>query len=455
MLEYTTGLIRRNKKKFLISSGIIGVGYYVTKTINSKIQEFQNRIREENFAKEQIKRRFHQTQSDCYMTFLSLLPVLCEPIMDDLPVETITKQLQIRRLEKQIGNKDVKNSGSTVLSDDFSTSQEGAISEDTNKPPELKSKNQLWQELKIKAITRFLTLIYCESLLIVFLHLQLNILSRKSYLETAIRLASETQGIDLVDQESNGDFSGNTQDENLSEQAFLSFSWWLLNKGWLEIKNKIEPCVEQHFGGINPRQQLKINEFAELLNKCQNCIDLKVLNLTEEDIHLGVGVIEDQSQPVGRKSTNFITNALLPPKEFEFFLLQQTNDLDFLSRFNNNIVNTESLNMLLDELNNYLNNADINLIVNKLATLGITKVLDEIVLNLLQKNQPNPISDMNIRDIDLNDLPPYKLAALLANITKQSISLTNNSVENPTLADLNNLPELNDLSASVYSNFDP
>ncbi|KAG7697974.1 hypothetical protein KL930_001636 [Ogataea haglerorum] len=456
MFQYCRDLVSRHKKKLLFGTGVIAVSYAVSSYVSNKLAELQERLKEENFAKEQIKRRFKQTQNDCYMTFLSLLPVLTEPIYEALKVEDITRELQNKRFERQkaknppIGNT-TDPAMSTVLSDDFSVHNEKETPMHTGEQ-QTKSKTQLWNELRNQSITRFLTLLYCESLLIVFLHLQLNILSRRSYLETAIKLASKTKGIRL-ENESNVDLDpanmfldndeelatgSSGQDENLAEQAFLSYSWWLLNKGWIDIKNKVETSVEDIFGDINPRQELSIDEFATLINKTQQIIDKEIY-------------AEKESEPltVPQHSSSTVITSLLPPANMEFFLLQQTNDMEFLTNFNNNIQNSENVSKLLNELKGYLMNDQVSAIISLLVTVGISKVLDNIVVSLINK-QKNPDQEEQV----FTEIPKVKLASLLASITKQSNQLTNNSLDNEVLYTLNNLQELDDLSASVYSNFD-
>ncbi|CDK29316.1 unnamed protein product [Kuraishia capsulata CBS 1993] len=452
MFESWTRFFRRNRRRLLISTGLLAILYVGSKYLTSKLVALQKRLTEENFAKEQIKRRFQQTQRDCYLTFLSLLPVLAEPILHELPVESITRQLQSKRLNRAGGgsaNNNNQTNSSTILSDDFSLAPSDPTRQQTLVAPEQKSKTQLWSELKLQTITRFFTLAYSESLLIVFLHLQLNILSRRSYLETALKLASQNNGIQLIDNEISGG------DESISEQAFLSFSWWLLNKGWLEIKKQVETCVEDVWGELNPRQELTMVEFASLIQRTQSLVESVVLapgsskpQRLESSISASYEVVHSN------ESESTMLKSLLPPEELEFFLLQQTNDLEFLTRFNSNVENTESLSNLLQELEGYLARPELTLVLSSLATTGIARTMDKIAVSLIPKaDLSNESADADAL-LAADDIPKAKLAAYLAQITKQSISLTNNSVENEILLTMNNLQELNDISASVYSNFD-
>lgn len=441
MFQYWRDLARKHKRKVIISTGVVAASYFIGKYVASKIEEFQKRIKEENFAKEQVKRRFKQTQNDSYMTFLSLLPVLVEPIYEDLNVEEITGELRSRRSSRKISQSEDNTKSetglSTVASEEFKVSTKTTQEEGESLQKKMiqnKSKSELWSALKTVSLTRFMTLFYCQSMLIIYLHLQLNILSRKSYYESAVKLAS-VRDADLIKSAGN---SSNQGDENtLPEQAFLSFSWWFLNKGWLQLKNIIEDSVEDVFGEINPRQKLSIKEFASLINTCQQTIYKKL----------------QSGEDLQNDSSDAIVNFLLPPHDKEFYLLQQTNSADFLADFNADITNTENLEKFLAELRGYLQNEQVTSLLNILVTVGISLVLDNILADIEANTALKSNIDASEPNATKKGSENLKLASLLALITKQSNKLTNNSLDNDILCTLNNLQELEDLSANVYSNF--
>lgn len=440
MFQYWRDTFKKHRRGILISGGIAAATYVAGKYIAGKVSEFQDKLKQETFAKEQVKRRFKQTQNDCYMTFLSLLPVLVEPIYEDINVEEITRELQSRRStrskHKTAGSPSDQArsvSGlSTVVSEEFGVKQ---LSQDDNEDSEKlgtgfagsrMSKAELWDTLKIKSLTRFLTVLYSEAILIVFLHLQLNILSRRSYYETAVKLASQRTGVYTGEEKT-------TPESTLPEQAFLSFSWWFINKGWQQFKAIIEESVEDVFGEIKPRQELTIDEFAALINTVQQKVHTKILIGTEDD---------------NGNSTNVIVTSLLPTPDMEFYLLQQTNGISFLTDFNSDPANSDTLSKLLDELKDYLTNEQVASMLNLLVTVGISKVLDNIFSGMIDKGADDQglLTEQRQKKV--------KLASLLASITKQSSQLTSNSFDNEILFVLNNLQELDDLSATVYSNFD-
>jgi peroxin-3 len=64
--------------------------------------------------------------------------------------------------------------------------------------------------------------------------------------------------------------AGGTVDEDMSldyymEQSYLSLSWWLLNKGWRAMGDVLEAAVIRHFEAVNARTELTVDQFDELI----------------------------------------------------------------------------------------------------------------------------------------------------------------------------------------------
>lgn len=416
MFTSISQFFRRNRKRVFIGSSVIAIVYFGVGYLRQKFIDYQLKLAEERFSREQIRRRFEQTQKDALYTIYALIPVLATPIFESLPVEEITKSLQARRLEKKGLTGSTIGASSIGDENSSTTTDQAALNPQSPNTLERKTKNELWGELKSQSLTRLLTLIYSNALLILFTRLQLNILARREYLEDALKVAATKHGfsekkIDLVD---------NTSAEStnyVNEQAYLSFSWWLLNRGWITIRERVKSSVDEVFEEINPRAELSLDDFAILLSKTQDLIER---NDGEEN--------------------NFLSSVLLPPQNLENFVIQQTLDDDNITTLSkdNSILRT-----LIDETKNYVNSSSSSIVLNSLINVGITTALNNIALTLSAKD---PIQE-----------PPneikVKLAILLANITKAS-----NDFKNATRSDyVNNMdkvPELDELSASVYSNFE-
>lgn len=116
-----------------------------------------------------LRRRFEQNQTDCTYTILALLPTAAEDILEALPVEELTKELQKKRAERlarlnggEGTSSDISSvapslpeedgrSLSSFQSDGFvRTSQLGESTLDGDGSPRPKrNKTQLWNEVKI------------------------------------------------------------------------------------------------------------------------------------------------------------------------------------------------------------------------------------------------------------------------------------------------------------------
>ncbi|KAH3677150.1 hypothetical protein WICMUC_001905 [Wickerhamomyces mucosus] len=408
MIAELRRFLHRNRRRVFIGSSLLAIIYFGVGYLRQKFIDYQLKLAEEKFSREQIKRRFEQTQKDSLYTIYSLVPVLSAPILDALQVEKITQLLQARRLEKKnIGGHD-KN-----FNDDIST-----VSATTNNDitpfaeGERKSKNELWNDLKSQSLTRLITLIYSNALLILLTRLQLNILARREYLEDAIKVASTKSGFNVKKIESN---DPNKQSSNyVNEQAYLSCSWWLLNRGWTVINERVERAVNQTFKDITPRAELTLDEFAILLNSTQK-------------------LIEDDS--------SFVIKSLLPPKNLETFLLQQTLDEVSLSLLHEN---SENFQILLNETTNYITSSSSSIVLSSLVNAGISTTLNHVAWNLTQKETSNMIQPNLIK---------VKLAVLLAQISRAANDFKS-ATSNEYINNMDKTAELDELSASVYSNFE-
>lgn len=362
---------RKYKKRIFLATSLVTVGYFVYNYINSKRQELA--AYQKKLIKEKIKKKYQHTQQDCLFTIIALLPTLLSNVYKSIPVENITKQLLTKR----------KEGGTTVSSSEVESSD-----------PDI-SKAQLWNDLKIKSLTRLLTLIYCSSALVILVKLQLNILARKGYLELSI----EASGVAAPSAES---------DDYEAEQSYLSVSWWLLNRGYLIIQEKCKDAIELVFRDINPKTELTFNEFSALIAKTQELID---------------------------KSLIFNDN-------FEKSLLPlELHEVELLNR--DEILTNETFGSLIEETKDYLNNELINLVIVTMVTSSISILLEKSSTLLF---------DQEVEEIELIT-KRFKLVKLLSIVIKETNKIGEGSNNNLYVQAVGNLPELDEYAASVYSNF--
>lgn len=352
--------------------------------------------------KEQIRRRFIQTQSDCYLTILALLPVLTLPVMTYLPTDTITLALK----RKKNTNREMSDSLTTENLMAHSEEQPSAAGDLSVYLAKLKL--ELWHDLKVKSITRMLALIYSSAGLLLLTRLQLNILARKAYLELAIAMAGGT-----VAPKSHDSF------DYFIEQSYLSLSWWLLNHGWMRIANGLETLVEAKFKDITPKTELSVTTFTQLLKE----INAEAL----------------------ANGGSLVTHSLFP--------VEYDNLLETLMNTNPELVNeleNKDLNLvkLINETNYIFVNDFTLQVFSALIHNGVDTLGDNIALAL---------------DPDNNVDRVHKLATFLAQLSVQSsvicdpqnVGEANGEIAaNIYINNLNDLEELDEFSASIYSNFE-
>ena len=133
----------------------------------------------------------------------------------------------------------------------------------------------------MKAITRSFTLLYTLSLLTLLTRIQLNLLGRRNYLSSVVSLANHnpnesTISLENHDTESMEKAYGNDFETN---RKYLTFSWWLLHRGWKAVMAKVQEAVIESFGPLNPRDDLTLAKLSELTLEVRK----KVEGATEQD----------------------------------------------------------------------------------------------------------------------------------------------------------------------------
>ena len=131
------------------------------------------------------------------------------------------------------------------------------------------------------AITRSYTLIYTLSLLILFTRIQLNLLGRRNYLSSVMSMASapansSTISLEDHDDDDPGHAFGNDFETN---RRYLTFSWWLLHRGWKDLMETVKVAVEDVFAVLNPREDITLEKLSQLTLEVRK----KVEGATEDE----------------------------------------------------------------------------------------------------------------------------------------------------------------------------
>ncbi|KAI0593924.1 Peroxin-3-domain-containing protein [Biscogniauxia sp. FL1348] len=294
MLSATRRWFRRNRTPIAIGVGVVGAGYLATQYVLNKINDARERMSSDRIAKENLRRRFEQNQEDCTFTVLALLPTATTNILDAMNTEKITLEIQQMK-----SSKNARSGASTAappsIADTTLTEEEGrsivsfqsdsgvhasqvslgpptatadgaqddAAAQSVPKPR--KTKRQLWDDLTISSITRAFTLVYTLALLTLLTRIQLNLLGRRSYLSSVVSLAAGTAQSTISLENNDDDNPEHAYGSDFeTNRKYLTFSWWLLNRGWTDLKQIVERAVREVFGHLSPRDLVSFDTFSQL-----------------------------------------------------------------------------------------------------------------------------------------------------------------------------------------------
>ncbi|RDB15472.1 Peroxisomal biogenesis factor 3 [Hypsizygus marmoreus] len=96
MLRSVKTFVSERRKGLGKAAAVVGGVYFVRGYIRDRLEEVKDRLEQERAARDNLKRRFKQTQEDVDFTVLALLQTLSEQIIDEMDVEGLTQELQHR-----------------------------------------------------------------------------------------------------------------------------------------------------------------------------------------------------------------------------------------------------------------------------------------------------------------------------------------------------------------------
>ncbi|KAK4115086.1 Peroxin-3, partial [Canariomyces notabilis] len=363
MFAATRRWFQRNRTPVAIGLGVVGAGYVVTTYVLGKLRDARERMSSDRIAKENLRRRFEQNQEDCTFTVLALLPTATTNILEAMNTEKITYEIQQMKgsataRTRSIGSTSPPSMSETNATDDdgrsivtVSAQSEAGIhtsqlsvptplpgtsqsSGTVEAPPAAhltpqkprKTKRQLWDDLTISSITRAYTLLYTLGLLTMLTRIQLNLLGRRSYLSSVVSLA--TGGAQATISLENNDDDGPEQAYGTDfdvNRKYLTFSWWLLNRGWIDVMQRVEAAVRQVFGHLSPRDTVTLDTFSRLTRDVRSLVE--------------------GSAPASGVGTAWLP-FLLPPANMEEFVLRESGILDADANNDNNNNNNSSTSHL-------------------------------------------------------------------------------------------------------------
>ncbi|KAK3357666.1 Peroxin-3 [Lasiosphaeria hispida] len=474
MFTTTRRWFRRNRTPIAIGVGVVGAGYVVTQYVLSKLNDARERMSSDRIAKENLRRRFEQNQEDCTFTVLALLPTATTNILEAMNTEKITYEIpQIKgsttAKTRSVGSLSPPSTSETAATDDdgrsiisvsvqseagVHTSQlsiptpltpAGTVIGASDAPQESpqtpqkarKTKRQLWDDLTISSITRAYTLTYTLALLAMLTRIQLNLLGRRSYLSSVVSLATggtqatislENNDDDSPEQAYGSDFEVN--------RKYLTFSWWLLNRGWVDVMQRVETAVRQTFGHLSPRDTVTLDTFTKLTHECRRLIE--------------------GSAPGSSAGTKWLP-FLLPPSNMEDFVLRESGILDDATQQSSappSPSSSASLRRLLDETADLIESPTFSLVFTQLLDAGFGVLLEKKLAGAAFEAPPaGSAASLELRD---PLAPPtgvsraVLLPKILSVLTRQA-HVIGNGMPNEYLQAMEGVRDLEGFAAVVYS----
>lgn len=262
---------------------------------------------------------------------------------------------------------------------------------------------------------------------------QLNLLGRRSYLSSVISLATGT-GQSTISLENNDDDNaeqsyGNDFDTN---RKYLTFSWWLLNRGWVDIMKRVEEAVRDVFGHLSPRDLLSFDTFSQL-------------------------TIEVRKKVEGPSERSKWLSLLLPPEDQEAFVLGESGVLgDSATAQTGTGTSTPpppapisaSLRYMLDETSDLIESPAFSHVLTLLLDAGFSFLLNKKLLPGAFDQQPTSATIPEMEEEQ--DIKVVLLPKILSVLTRQA-HVIGNGMPNEYLQEMEGLGDLEAFAAVVYS----
>lgn len=268
--------------------------------------------------------------------------------------------------------------------------------------------------------------------------IQLNLLGRRSYLSSVISLATgaaqSTISLENNDDDNPEHAYGNDFETN---RKYLTFSWWLLNRGWTDVMDKVETAVREVFGHLSPRDLLSFDTFSQLAFEVRKKVEAK----------------SNPDRP-GSQWLSF----LLPPTTLEDFVLKESgvlgdsamSSLHSSSEASPTSTITPPLRRLLDETSDLVESPAFCHVLGLLLDAGFSVLLNKKLLAgaFAPENQATaPIPEQSAIDPTTRAV---LLPKILSVLTRQA-HVIGNGVPNEYLQEMEQVRDLEAFAAVVYS----
>ena len=262
---------------------------------------------------------------------------------------------------------------------------------------------------------------------------QLNLLGRRSYLSSVVALATGAQSA-TISLENNDD--DNTEQAYGSDfdtnRKYLTFSWWLLNRGWVDLTKRVESAVRAVFGGLSPRDLISFDRFAGLT--------------------MDVRKLVEGTTPEERRSADWL-KLLLPPQDQEEAVVRESGILEANPTQNaatSSASTSAGLRRLLDETADLIESPAFAHVLTLVLDAGFSALVDKKLsaeaFELTPQIGPLVTPELSAERYSKVILLPKILSVL----TRQAHAI-GNGVPNEYLQEMEAVRDLEAFAAVVYS----
>lgn len=203
--------VNRHRRKFIVTGVIVGGTWLALRYAQNKLREYTEKEAKEFIERNRRQQHFKSTERTCDHTILSLSPAIHEAIINCVNTEELVTELQ--------------------------TATTG--------------KYGIWERLKVRAFTRIAAIVYANSMLVLLLRIQLNLVG----------------GFLVRDPNGESVLSSDLQ------HIYLSLCHHLRDSGVNDLCALIERHVQPIMENISLKKQMSLRDTEELFWSIQNSVE--------------------------------------------------------------------------------------------------------------------------------------------------------------------------------------
>ena len=309
-----------------------------------------------------------------------------------------------------------------------------------------------------------MTLIYSTSLLSLFTRTQLNLLGRKSYSANLAEQAFDHAKSPTISLENREDESGSFSHavDYDTNRNYLTFTWWLLHRGWKSLNASVETAVKDVFGAVRPNESITLEKVSSLILEVRRKIEGSETpeRRYKDPFASRTTLIEGSPQnwlpfllpPKAEEAQVLYDSGINPPSKKVNVQREEAAIRPSIDLPRSDAVSAPALRHLLDETADVIESPMFNQVLTLLLDAAFSHLIQERIgpeaynLEPLQAN--NGLQNTGANGGVAN--PTAKLATTLAIMTKEAHQI-GHGLPNDYVQALENVQDLEAFAAVIYS----